>query len=150
MLKFWSIWLQKSALIQPRTSLSKFADAYKHHPPPGISSALCDPSALRGGWRARRRSPGFQHVLAPQPRQPSPRRLHMHPCVLCECTRSVHVHEFNVQSYCPQCTKQLRRVRSRLYQRKVQVYSKNILYRSQLAEIGILHTFQTLSIVRCS
>ena len=35
-----SIWLQKSALIQPRKSLSKSADAHMHHPPPVISSAL--------------------------------------------------------------------------------------------------------------
>ena len=35
-----SIWLQKSALVQPRTSFLKFADAYMHHPPPAISSAL--------------------------------------------------------------------------------------------------------------
>ena len=36
----FSMYLQKSALIQSRTSLSKFADACMHHPPPVISSAL--------------------------------------------------------------------------------------------------------------
>ena len=35
-----SIWLQKTALIQPRVSLSKFADAYMHHAPPVMNSAL--------------------------------------------------------------------------------------------------------------
>ena len=33
------VWLQKSALIQLRRSLSKFSDAYMPHPPPVISSA---------------------------------------------------------------------------------------------------------------
>ena len=37
------IWPQKPASIQPRTSLSKFADAYMHHPPPVVSSALRQP-----------------------------------------------------------------------------------------------------------
>ena len=39
--------LQKSALTQPRASLSKFGDAYIHHQPPVINSALYSLAARR-------------------------------------------------------------------------------------------------------
>ena len=40
--------LQKLALIQPRTSLSRYADAYLHQPPPVISSAVVTLGLLLG------------------------------------------------------------------------------------------------------
>ena len=43
-----SIWFQKLALIQPRTSLSRYADAYLHRPAPVISSAVVTLGLLLG------------------------------------------------------------------------------------------------------
>ena len=50
-----TVWLQKSVLIQPRKRLSKFADAYVHHPPPVRRSALATVrDEVEGGWILKR------------------------------------------------------------------------------------------------